>query len=151
MQQQQARQPARPSDWHFCRLLWGFSGRQEGDAENKPILLLYIPGAGDDLSQDKFYTCLVSPENAQFQGTCHLYSNMQMYPGLLMGCNADVNLWLRQDMVPVFSSGVSWGWSDKLCHSLHVSVVSSIESIQLFVCWHIFHSSTSSPLPPSLA
>lgn len=95
-------------------------------------------------------TCLASPENAQFQGTSCLYTNKQMYPGLLMGSNADTNLWLRQNTVPVFSSRLSWGWRDKLCHSLHVSVVSSVESIQLFVCWHIFHSS-SSPLPPLLA
>ena len=121
MQQQQAREPARPSERCFCRLLWVFSGHQESDAENKPIVLLYIPGAGEDLSQDKFYTCLVSPENAQFQDTCRLYTNKQMYPGLLVERNADTNLWLRQNMVPVFSSRIAWGWRDKLCHSLHVS------------------------------
>lgn len=52
MQQQQDRQPARPSELRFCQVLWGFSGHQGSDEENKPLVLLYIRGAGDDLSQD---------------------------------------------------------------------------------------------------
>lgn len=43
-------------------------------------------------------------------------------------------------MVLVSSSRISWD-GEKTCHSLHVSVVSVVESIQLFTCWHIFYSS----------
>lgn len=53
------------SSWTACQdirtacsqLLWGFSGHQESGAENKLTVLLYVPGAGDELSQDRFYSC----------------------------------------------------------------------------------------------
>jgi len=103
MQEQQASQPAGPAEWCCCsRLLWGFSGHQESDAENEPIVLLYILGVGCDLSQDKIYTCLMSPENAQFQNTCRFCASKQNYPGLLVGCRADTHMWLFR-IWPLFS------------------------------------------------
>lgn len=85
------------------QLLWGFSGHQESGAENKLIVLLYIPGAGDELSQDNF--TLVSPENTLFQDT---WCYTQTSRCTLVGCNADTHLWLRQHMVLVSSSRISW-------------------------------------------
>lgn len=145
------------SSWTACQdirtvcsqLLWGFSGHQESGAENKPTHCTSV--------HSRSWGWAVSGQILLLR---HLKTPYSRIPDAdtpisrctLVGCNADTHLWLRQHIVLVSSSRLSWD-GETHCHSLHVSGVSVVEPIQLFACWHIFHSSSSSfpPLPPSLA